>query len=160
MYPVNPRDAAVEQNRVVWQRVMGMRGQSWDLTGRKDIFRRTQKHWDQKDEKSWPCKQPGGRNNKCKGIEVISRESACRQHNNRTKKLQRVPCGSREHGGKVSGGKKGCDNIRPYYGHSVCDLLGHDNHLGFYFKCSEKLLKCLDIDIGWWQRDWVRSKSM
>lgn len=48
----------------------------------------------------------------------------------------------------MSGGKKGCDNIRSYYGHCLCDLISHDNHSGFYFKCSEKLLKCLDIDIG------------
>lgn len=31
---------------------------------------------------------------------------------------------------------------------TVCVTIGHDNHLGFYFKCPEKLLKCLQIDIG------------
>lgn len=49
--------------------------------------------------------------------------------------------------GRRSGGEGGSDHIKPC-NHKVHELIGHDNQLGFYFKCFEKPLKCLDIDIG------------
>jgi len=91
-----------------------MRELTLHSVNKKDILAHT---FRPEDEKCWPLKEPGGKNNKCKGIETAKRVVCPR-----TREAQESSVWLRRAGWKVARGKEERDHINAPYDPIVHDL--------------------------------------